>query len=197
MKMHARGMLVMAALVLLAAPIFAAGNQEVDFLAEFEAALVDEGLSEDQAQAIAEAARSFDWSDANRADPEVVAEAVASVEDDDDPLTPDENAQLALELARTMEDLEDDGHTRSEVATAALEAVAQLQEQIRAWHDGDQEEPLGETVRNTVSDRVRSAARERAAESGDGDDGDDDDGEEGSGEAPVETGPGAAGEGNR
>ena len=76
-------------------------------------------------------------------------------------LTPGEQAELARELARNAERLDDEGYSRSQVAEATLQAVEQLREQIQAWHDGDQEEPLGETVRNTVSETAREAARNR------------------------------------
>jgi hypothetical protein len=169
MKTMLRGIIVTAVLLALAAPVFAGGAQEVDFLAEFEEALRSEGVSEEEAQAVAEAARQHDWTEADAADPAVIAEAVAKVEKEGTDLTPEEIATLAHELGKNAEELEkEEGYTRSEVAQATLQAVEQMQEQIRTWHDGDQEEPLGETVRNTVSETARKAARERNTGSDEG-----------------------------
>ena len=187
------GMIVLALAALLVAPAFARGSQEVDFLTEFEAALEDEGLSEEDAQAVAEAARSHDWSDAKASDPELIAAGIARAREEGAQLTPEETAELGLELAESAVALREEGYESSEVAQATLQAVSRLQEQIRTWHDGDGEEPLGEIVRNTVSEAARETARERAAESG------RDAAESGRDNAPEDAGErgAAAGAGNR
>lgn len=166
MKTTLRAIIVLTLATLLVAPMFARGNQEVDFLAKFETALGDEGFTEEEAQAIAEAARSHDWSEAEASDPELVAAGIARARDEGAELAPDENAELALELAENAVALREEGYESSEVAQATLEAVTQLQDQIREWRDGDQEEPLGDIVRETVGESAREAARERAAASG-------------------------------
>ncbi|MFW6289306.1 MAG: hypothetical protein ACOC2Q_05940 [Spirochaetota bacterium] len=68
-------MILVSALLMLSAPLFAGGAQEADFLGELQDALENEGLSEEEAQAVADAASSYDWSGMNRVDPEVIAEA--------------------------------------------------------------------------------------------------------------------------
>ena len=193
MKTTLRGMIIVAMALILVAPAFARGEQEVDFLAEFEGALEDEGFTEEEAQAVAEAARSHDWSDARASDPELIAAGIARAREEGAELSPEKNAELALELAENAVALREEGYESSEVAQATLQAVTELQEQIRTWQDGDQEQPLGEIVRDTVSETAREAARERTAASG------RDEAESGQENVPEEADEraGSAGAGNR
>lgn len=207
MKTMLRGTILVSILLILSAPLFAGGAQETDFLAELRAALEDEGLSEEETQAVADAATSYDWSGMNRVDPETIAEAVVRVQEEGVELSAEERAELARELSESAAELREDGYSRSEVAEATLAAVDELQAQIQAWKDGDQEEPLGETVRNTVSERARETARERATESQEGREaareretesqGGEPDDTPASDKAPAEAGEGASSAGNR
>jgi hypothetical protein len=129
----------------------------------------------------------------NRVDPELIAEAVVRVDDEGTELSAEERAELALELSENAADLRADGYSRSEVAEATLGAVEELQSQIRTWKDGDQEEPLGETVRNTVSERAREASRARETEER----GERPEDTPAADKAPAETGKGASAAGDR
>lgn len=170
MKRMVRGTMLVAVMLLTAVTLFAGGAREVDFLAELEIALEDQGLTEAQAQAIVEAAEVYDWQGANRASPELVAEAIVAVVTDGVDLTAEEGAELALELAESEVQLRGEGYDDEAVSQAMLQTVEQLQTQLREWHDGDHEEPLGETVRTMVSETARSQARTRTT--GDAEDGD-------------------------
>lgn len=205
MKTLVRVLFFGALILVLATPLFARGAWEVDFPAEFEEALLAEGFSEEDAQAIAEAARSHDWSNGESADPELIAAAIAQVRADGAAMTPDQSAELALQLAESAVALEDEGYRDSEIAEATLNAVQILHGQIQAWQESGGDEILGEIIRDTVRDEVIAVAEERGDDetpaAGEtpaddkvpvepGPDAADD-------KIPVEPGPGAAGAGDR
>jgi len=62
-------MMVVAVMLTVTGMVVAGGAREADFLSELETALQDQGLTEEEAAAIVEAAESYDWQGANRADP--------------------------------------------------------------------------------------------------------------------------------
>lgn len=193
MKTLVRVLFFSALILVLATPLFARGAQEVDFLAEFEEALQAEGLSEEDAQAIAEAARPLDWSEGEDADPALIAEALVNARENGAELNAEQNASLALELARNAAELEGQGYTLSEIATATLAAVETLRVQIQEWQAGDTDAILGDAVRDTVRDAATTVAEER------GDDNDEPAAREtpADDKVPVEPGPGAAEAGDR
>jgi hypothetical protein len=160
-------MLISALMIALVAvpAVFAGGNQEAegDYPAQLETALENNGFSEAEAQDIAAATRDLDWEDGQEADPEIVARALALAEQEGEELSPEEHAELGLELARNAVRLAaEEGHDQSVVAKATLEAVRKMLGQIEDWKNGDGSENLGETVRRTVSSAARKAARQQA-----------------------------------
>ena len=161
MRHAIRGFIMVIVLVTAATAGFARGAAEVDFLSAFEVSLGERGFSQEEAGAVAEAARALDWSDGRRADAELIAEAVARTQTAGDALDPLARAQVALALAKESVRLRTEGYAPNEVAEATLAAVSVLHDQISEWKDDGTGERLGEIVRNTVSDSTREAVRER------------------------------------
>ncbi|MFP4511071.1 MAG: hypothetical protein ACOC4I_05840 [Spirochaetota bacterium] len=54
------------------APAFAGGSQEVSFIDELEVELQENGFTAEEAQAVAAAAREYDWSSTNASDAALV-----------------------------------------------------------------------------------------------------------------------------
>lgn len=135
-----------------------------DFPGKLETALVNSDFSQEEAQEIAEAARELSWEEAENADPEVVARALSLAKKEDAELEPDQNAELALELAQNAVRLENENYEETVVAQATLEAVRTMLGQIEEWKSGDMSENLGEIVRSTVSTEAKKAAQKRASE---------------------------------
>ncbi len=69
MRSVVRGMMVVAVMLTVTGMVVAGGAREADFPAELETALQEQGLTEEEAAAIVEAAESYDWQGADRADP--------------------------------------------------------------------------------------------------------------------------------
>ncbi|MDZ7794518.1 MAG: hypothetical protein U5P10_12750 [Spirochaetia bacterium] len=147
--------------------IFAGGAQEAsdgDFPGRLETALVNSDFNSEEALDIAEAARELSWEEAENADPEVVARALSLAKKENAELDPEQNAELALELAQNAVRLENENYEDAVVAQATLEAVRTMLGQIEEWKSGDMSENLGEIVRSTVSTEAKKAAQKRASE---------------------------------
>lgn len=154
-------LLFMGALVTTA---FAGGQAESPAIVErIGDALEEAGWSQEEVSSFLAAAEDLDWDDTEQAPPELVARLINEIEEGED-LEPADAAQIARELAVQTDDLEEDGLAESEIAAIAEEAVAELQTQIRAWQEGDREEPLGAIIRDSVGPAVSEAARERERE---------------------------------
>ena len=164
MRVVIRGIGVLLVLAAIGSPVLARGVSEVDFLAEFEQALGERGFTAEEAAAIAEAARSLDWSDGRRADPGVVADAVARSRDEGSNLKPDKQALLAQKLAESSVRLRVEGYEPSDVSVATVEAVSVLRDQINDWKASGSEEELGQIVRTTVASVARETARAQEQE---------------------------------
>ncbi|MFP3958840.1 MAG: hypothetical protein ACLFUX_01605 [Spirochaetaceae bacterium] len=131
------------------------------------AALLEEGsYSGEDVAALVTAAQGLDWEQAGDADPAVVALAMELSAREDNEMEPLEQAQLALELARTAVEMENAGYDDRVVARAALEGAREVTGQIRAWKQEGGGEQLGERIRNTVRDRVVETARARGEREG-------------------------------
>lgn len=154
-------------ITLMAVPaVFAGGNQETSedaFLDRLETALENSEFAESEVQAIIEAAGEYSWEAAEGANAQAVARALAYARNENVDLEPEQQAELAHELAENAARLEEDNYDESVVAEATLEAVRTLQGQIEDWQSGDQSENLGEIVRNTVSSEARKAAKKQAS----------------------------------
>lgn len=145
---------------------FARGQAEPNFPEELNAELLATGFDESKAEAVKTAGEELEWSEAEGADAALVARALRNAEDEStEGLEALDHALLALELARTTQQLENEGLSDREVSVATLESVSQLVTQIQAWKADGREDRLGEIVRETVTAKAepaRAEARERA-----------------------------------
>ena len=128
------------------------------------AALLEGGeFTGEEIAALVTAAQELDWEGAEAADPAVVALALemSESENGEKDLEPLEQAQLALELALTAVEMENEGYEQRVIARAAIEGARQITARIQEWKREGEPEELGERIRNTVRERVVEVARER------------------------------------
>ena len=147
--------------------VFAAGAQEAtdeSFTERLVTALSNSGFTQEEVQAIIDSADEAEWEAVEVARAESVARALSLAKDQEADLDPEQNAELALELAQNTIRLESENYEDTVVAQATLEAVRSMLGRIEQWKSGDQSENLGEIVRERVSTEARKAAQKQASE---------------------------------
>ncbi len=157
---------LLVSVVLLTPAVFAGGAQESgqeDFLSRLETALANSQFTEEEAQAIIDRAGQFPWENAKEADAAMVARALSLTKERQAELKPEQEAELAHELAQNAVRLEAENYEQTVVAQATLEAVRSMLDQIEVWKESERTENLGELVRSTVSIEARKAAQKRAS----------------------------------
>lgn len=164
MKLIARMFMVLVLVGAAGIALAGGARENAPFVSRLETELQKNNFSEEEAAAIAAAARDYDWSNAEDADPALIARALRRVEEDGEDgeeLTTLEQAQLALQLALTATEMHDKGYDETTVARATLQSVHTLVSQIRSWKENGKQGNLGEIVRGTVSSEVEAEARKR------------------------------------
>ncbi|MCF7915892.1 MAG: hypothetical protein K9L66_12055 [Spirochaetaceae bacterium] len=155
-------------IALVGAPVvFGAGAQEASdesFTERLDTALRNSGFTQEEVEAIIDSADESEWEAVEGGHAEAVARALSLAKDQEADLDPEQNAELALELAQNTIRLENENYEDTVVARATLEAVRSMLGRIEQWKSGDQSENLGEIVRERVSTEARKAAKKQASE---------------------------------
>lgn len=153
--------------LLVSSTIFAGGRSETaggDFAERLETALESADFTVEEAEAVRSAIENREFGELEAADAQLVARALVLAREEQNDLDPDENAELALELARNTLQLRQENYDSTEVARATMDAVRAMHQDIERWQSGEMEEPLGEMIRNQVRNQVREVARKQGQE---------------------------------
>ena len=165
---HNRILITVLMIALVGVPtVFAAGAQEAteeSFTDRLDTALSNSSFTQEEVEAIIDSADEAEWESVENAHAEAVARALSLTKDQEADLEPEQNAELALELAQNTIRLENENYEDTVVAQATLEAVRSMLSRIEQWKNGDQTQNLGEMVRQSVSSEARKAAQKRASE---------------------------------
>ena len=165
---HNRILITVFMIALVGVPtVFAAGAQEAteeSFTDRLDTALSNSSFTQEEVEAIIDSADEAEWESVEGAHAEAVARSLSLAKDQEADLEPEQNAELALELAQNTIRLENENYEDTVVAQATLEAVRSMLSRIEQWKNGDQTQNLGEMVRQSVSSEARKAAQKRASE---------------------------------
>jgi len=154
-------------IALIALLVFAGGNlfaQEVPLLEQLQQRLQEQEWPEQQIQEMLQAARRLNWDETNPGSAEIVELALKLSLQEETRLKPDEQAQLALQIAIAAQQMHQAGMQERDIATACMECTREmLQEMTRLRtqdQTGDLGEQLQERIRNTIRNQIRIAAKE-------------------------------------
>ena len=150
-------LMAVAVAALLLAGVCAVGSAQTatrEFVPALLSQLAADGWSPQETQALGLAASGLDWSDAQGANPEVVALSL-EMAGRDQQLSAADEAQLALQLATSSAQLAAAGLDDHAQAAAALTAVRTVLSAIQGWIADGRQGNLGQLVRQTVANAVR------------------------------------------
>ncbi len=142
-----------AVLLLAASPGF---SQETGFLHRLQAQLQAAGWTKEDVGQLEQ--QQVDWSQAEGANPEVVALALSLGKREDADMGPLEQAHLAIEVALAAVRMKSLGLDDRVTAMATLEGVRQALYDIQALRENAGENPQGEVLRTRVRLRLQEAA---------------------------------------
>jgi len=133
-------------------------HSQASFFEELSSLLISNGWDITEVSILIEEARKFEWKEAEKADPEVVALALSLGKKEGIDLEPMEQAQLALEIALTAVEMESMGYTERVVARTALNGIRNMLLDIQDWKREGKKGKLGEIIRTRMREQIRTAS---------------------------------------
>lgn len=154
--------LVIGLSLMIGSPLWSEEDQS-EFVNQLIVLLQDEGWTAGEVRDLV--SQEVDWEHAEGANPDVVALGLqyARSENEKMELEPMEQALLAIELAQATIEMEAVGIGELSIAMTALDGVRDILTDIQAFRSGELTgKELGETIRTTMRDRMKTATRKHA-----------------------------------